>query len=165
MSFKAFFIYITGIILWRLQNIWTIQMYCRKTTISKKASLLQKIALFIKSLQLSPKLAALSSLKYSITTLFHCYKLYTSFVKLQNLSRLLLKQELSLDYLQTCYTTKQFYFYVYNLSTVYYFSLCAYSRDETWWWWWYYFSLLQWYNIIIKMTDEIYLVLSWLIKF
>ena len=38
-------------------------MSCRKTIISKKASLLQKIALFIKPLQLnvSPKSAALSS--------------------------------------------------------------------------------------------------------
>lgn len=58
------FKYITRIIiLWRLLNIWIIQTYRRKTTISKKASLLKKIALCIKSLHLSPKSAAQSCLK------------------------------------------------------------------------------------------------------
>lgn len=75
--------------------------------------------------------------------LFHCHKLYTSFVKLQNLSRLVLKQELSLDYIQTCYTTKQFYFYMSIIYLLY--IIFLYYND---------------YNIIIKMTDEIYLVLS-----
>lgn len=80
----------------------------------KKASLLQKLALFIKSLQLRtvrPKSAALSSNKNSIMILIHCYKTLHIFCGTTNFFKtIVLKQKLSLDYLQTCYTTKQFYF-------------------------------------------------------
>ena len=41
------------------------------------------------------------------------------FVKLQNLSRLVLKQELSLDYLQTCYTTEKIYCYFFIIYLLY----------------------------------------------
>lgn len=54
-------LYITKIILWRLQNIRTIQMYCRKTTIGIKETLLQKIALFLNVYNQPKKSAALSS--------------------------------------------------------------------------------------------------------
>ena len=78
---------------------------------------------------------------YSLLETLHIFCGTTKFFK-----TMVLKQELSGLFTDLLYYKTILFLYVYNLSTVYY------------------FSLLQWYNIIIKMTDEIYLDLLWLIQ-
>lgn len=88
-------------------------MSCRKTIISKKSIPFTKDSPIYKisTTTCKPKVSCSQQLEvryYDISSLQSPH----IFVKLQKLSRLVLKQELSLDYLQTCYTTKQFYFYL-----------------------------------------------------